>query len=1265
MAAPLPIGSGVSPSAAAIGVPGPDGLTAAFGAAATAGQMMYAFAFDNAAGGASIPSVAPPAGWTEITPPGNVTRTVTGAPYTTMRAYSKAAVGGETGATFTWTSVAADYAGLIVVLVDNAGTGMDSTPASNSGSSTAPNLASAAATRPDVLWLAAFVNGNTSAEALPVGDTSGFTLLEAAATPGSAAANKVSCALLFKQASAAGQVASVTTTISGGVSRPWAGIMLPIPAPGGGGGGGGSTPGQAAAQGWGMPPSMLGFVQRAITLDYFGDVPAVNIAQWIGQNFDMSVHNVDTNPATNAVTQDKWNGFLDDCLVANPAHMAAPYKKGPQIDEGATYFPNNYYAHVCPFASGAKITTFSPNIFVAQPSIVAGQSPHVDPRGWTSNSFKEQRARDTWAVIDRYNTLKGTVAHPQLLRFAYIDSMGTSSYKGVNCDPASGSPGTAYNQTQWLNLIWTIADEMRTRGSGRMVIANGLITGGPYFGGASTKNLLNHCDGGLAENWLRNNFSSVTAFPAENTWQSDVDMVIDANTRGKLFWGIINIANRVAGGAPSGWTTPTAAQMEKQWRYSVATYFLADRGFLVFEFVEDTANVKPWTGGGPYSPNPQFDHPYLHVSLGTPIDTAASAVLSKHTEAAQPAGNTLYSYRRRWAFGCTWMNPTAAPVRLTFDRDYKDPAGVGTTLYAAGSTFTLAANSGLLLITQDTAPPNAGAPIVTITGPPAAVTASVVSVSATVTDPDGIASVEARVGTSGAWTPLSLSGGVWVGTLTLASGANTVQVRATDANASPLTSTPVSRTVTYTPNAGPPVVTFIAPATSVAAATQLVQVQAVDPDGVDRAYLQVNGGTAFLMTFNSVSGFWEKSVTLLEGTNTLSSYAFDNAAEPQSNFSSPTTRTVTVTTPQPPPQPPPAPDPDPGQITPLGVGKYRVWLFTTGGPSGGGERLGEFTQWTQIDYGRGQNVTTDAALKITGADKVAACAPLLAQAATIKCELAVYRNGALRWVGPVTRIQLPPGGQEATINARDLGFWLSRRMVHSDHVYNLPGTDVATIASDVLLDAMTPDPRPGLVPEGLPTGLLAVRSYLSGTHQMADSAISDLDSAGLRWTIIGRKFRIMPAQPVVVTSLLETHFAGGIGEDEDGLSVANLWGVRGAGAGQTDPIYAQAQNDSGIAEYGLLEQVADATEIADLPSALAYAGQLRDQSSMPVVLLSGGDLLPSAPINMAMLLPHNAVKVSKQGVRPITQERIIQTVTFSVTPQSEKVTVAFEDAVAG
>jgi hypothetical protein len=1200
-----------------------------------AGNRLVAFVFenDNQLDDVTI-QFAPSTGWVETTPPGDVIRLATGHHAITGRIFQKLSCIANENVSVNFMSPSGPiYPGLIVVEVSGAHASIeDDVQVSGSGSANLLTLTSPGISRADVLWLAFFASGNKDLHAIPAGDTSGFVLAEAPSSGGSGDAAKISSSVLWKQASSIGQAPTASVDIAGTSNHNYVGLMIGIPGAGGGGGGGGGSAGADAAIAFGMTPSNQGVVRRALSGHYSAQIPNLATAQLIASKFDIDVANVDTNPSTNQITTDRYNGFLPEMRAVNPQFKAGPYTKTAVINEGQSYYPNDYYAHDCPWPTGAKINQFSSSIWVGQPSVVGGQSSFVDPRGWTAHSFKEQRARDSWAIVDRYNTVEGTGSIPDPLQFVYGDSMGTSSFKS-QCDPATGSP---YTKAQWVDLVQTIGDELRSRGGGRPVFANGLISGASYFGGGGGQDLLNHVDGGLAENWLRNNMTSLTSFHTETGWQQDVDMVIDANTRGKLFWGVVNICNFVAGNG----TCPaySASDIERVRRYAIATYLIADRGWALFEFMENTNTGEGW----------EETHPYYDLDLGAPLDTAASAVLTKHTEPSQPAGFSTYVYRRRFSFGVAFLNPTANSVRITLDRAYKDPAGIGTTMYAAGSTIDLASNRGLVLETQAAAPPNLGAPTTAFTGPATTVQTVNVTATATASDPDGIASAEFRLN-GGAWQAATFSGGVWSKAFTLNAGAaNTIDFRATDANASPLTSTVITRTVTHDANGEDPTVTINAPGASVGVAVQLVQVTASDPDGIASVQVAVNDvNQATAAVFNSGTGKWEKSVSLIEGNNTIYARATDAHGTPRTSaWQSVLSVLTSSVTPDNPPEPTPT-------VPTLGLGRYVVRVLPRGGT--GARALFTLNAWTEIGWARKRGETSEAKIVIAGGD-VAKCCDQLADLRTWKHEIHIVRNGTGIWRGPLIDYLDEKG--TITLTARDRSVWFDRRGINRDIVYGEPGVDVGQILHDYVAEAMREDPSPTISAVASTVGRKAVRSILAASHTKVRQALDDLRSAGLDWTTINEKvYAIVPGASL--TTLTDASFVVPPSVHDDGLALVNNPGVIGAGGGETDAIFGEAIDAASVAEFGLLTDYESVSEITTVAEAQTEAGVWLADSAQPSLIVSGGTLSANTALPVALLIPGNRLTLNLQDrCRPVKQLVALESVVGKATATTESIDVA-------
>lgn len=684
---------------------------------------------------------------------------------------------------YVW-AVAHEITGSHLTLAEDLNAAAKAVGASATPTVTAPGPSA----RDAILYLASIATGNADIPTLDA--ATNFLSVTSGSSSGASATGKAGGIILDKPQTTAGNTASAIADVT--QTRNYAALLLAIPAPdtGTGGGVGGGI--------GGLDDTNNGVIHRHVPLQYWGSGitstaggnTALQNAQLLATMADIIVANVkETDSTAGTIALDRFHGLAEAMRLVKPNILLAPYGKSAQIDEGATYFPNTYYVHAVPWPTGAKIATgFSPSILIAQPTS-PDQPSFVSPRGFTSASFAEYRGRDAAHTLATYNAIHGAGT----LNSWFLDSAGPSTYRN-QADPLN--PTTTYpTRDSWLQgQVYKILDQTVTRNPGLLIMANGLISGPSYFTGLSA--MMAHAHIGIAESWLRSNYTPFadTSWPSESDWQKNVDMVVDANdTQGGGVCLITNIANNTAGTPGSGYVTWTTPQVQQARRLVLGTYMLAKRSAAWVCFVPDAPTTEPWAE----------DDPWYHADLGLPLDNPTVDATGRGAALALKNGAV---YQRRFTNGSVFVNPTSIdPVSFTLDRDYYLVASDGTrgALYgSAGATKTLAKFDAIMLYGTAPAGTNSSAPVVTIQSPLTGSTVSDPSLTttATISDPDGdgIATAEARVGTSGAWTTATFNGASWSAALTLASGANTVQWRATDDNASPLTSTPVQITVTYT-----------------------------------------------------------------------------------------------------------------------------------------------------------------------------------------------------------------------------------------------------------------------------------------------------------------------------------------------------------------------------------------------------------------------------------------------------------------------------------
>jgi hypothetical protein len=549
----------------------------------------------------------------------------------------------------------------------------------------------------DGIAIAIEINGNVTSLSPEAADSYG--IIDSGNSGGSGNGAKISGGIYSKAINVAG-AQQLRIDIGGGITRSWAALVLAIPA---------ST--QVPPSGTGGSPFFTnlddGRMHRALSLHYGSPVTSLTLAQQTANMFDIGIATYDDSGG-------QWNDFLDDILAIKPSFKAGFYGKSAQYSGSVSTFPHGYYAYD---SGGNPINTFSNNIWVMQPD---GTGSYTDPRGFTSATWKQWVARDHKKLMDHENARWPSI---DPITLVYGDSMGTSSYKGTQVSPTDGH---TYTSAQWIALVRSIGDAMKTEvGANVMVVGNGLTSGPNYFNASTpTSGLMDHVDMGLCENWMRNNFAGLGTFMTEAQWKNCIDMIIDCNVnRQKACWVVTNLANYTAGNPPAGWVAPTAAQIEQWIRLTTCSYFMGQRGACVYEFQADSRN-----------PNQGLDHAYWNTRLGAPLEFVSTA-------AGHQVGGSTRCYHRLFTAGLVLVNPTSGNLTYVADRDYKD-AITGTTV-ATGATITLAPHTGQMFLTTSTTSgtPNQSGPTVTWDSPSPSLWGDTATktVQVTITDPDGVA----------------------------------------------------------------------------------------------------------------------------------------------------------------------------------------------------------------------------------------------------------------------------------------------------------------------------------------------------------------------------------------------------------------------------------------------------------------------------------------------------------------------------------------------
>jgi len=152
-----------------------------------------------------------------------------------------------------------------------------------------------------------------------------------------------------------------------------------------------------------------------------------------------------------------------------------------------------------------------------------------------------------------------------------------------------------------------------------------------------------------------------------------------------------------------------------------------------------------------------------------------------------------------------------------------------------------------------------------------------ITVSGSASDNVGVASVEVKLG-SGSWTHATGTDS-WSKDVTLNLGPNTIHARATDTSG--LTAE-TSITVYYSPPTGDtalPNISITSPSSddTFTAASITVSGNASDNEGLYRVEVKVGSGDSVIVDVSGTAASWSKTVTLINGPNTIYATAVDTS----------------------------------------------------------------------------------------------------------------------------------------------------------------------------------------------------------------------------------------------------------------------------------------------------------------------------------------------------------------------------------------------------
>ena len=229
----------------------------------------------------------------------------------------------------------------------------------------------------------------------------------------------------------------------------------------------------------------------------------------------------------------------------------------------------------------------------------------------------------------------------------FLDVLGpagvnTAYVSSLPVDPMTGKVWTAAAYVAEASLI---PKQVRSSLPGVPLIANGLVSGAPYFDPAAgpTSTMLPYVDSGMAECWVRARSMSFTQYRTVAKWLDDVNMIAAAESGGHSVAVTVKL-----------WGSPTAAQVSSWHTFSLASFLLATSGLSYYSF--STGNLP-----GDLAGNSTLER----INIGTPLSVY---------------GPLAGVYGRKFSAGMVLVNPSATTsVAIPLGANYTTLGGALVT----------------------------------------------------------------------------------------------------------------------------------------------------------------------------------------------------------------------------------------------------------------------------------------------------------------------------------------------------------------------------------------------------------------------------------------------------------------------------------------------------------------------------------------------------------------------------------------------------------
>jgi hypothetical protein len=361
-----------------------------------------------------------------------------------------------------------------------------------------------------------------------------------------------------------------------------------------------------------------------------------------------------------------WDGTVADTYfhemkARNPRLVIFRYLNAVYDTEAG--FPESWYMHN---GAGHRLYNGTWKTYLMDPRSTAPFTRDgVTSRGWVdylANLFRRDAARC-----------------PRVFNGgAWLDDVGGTPHvvdalTGIPSTPVKDSSGAPWGVGEWYRLTTGVVARVRAA-IGGFAAGNALLSGTCYFtgcgGGVPTRTFFGRrgVQLAMAEGWLRSWWDPPDQHAAKESWQRDIQMVLDASRRRRAIHVITALP-------------PTAsAEQVAKWRlYAYASFLVANRGRAYFQFV-------PSSGVSSRTAPFEMAKDLYSLNLGAPIRRARFI-------RAYARRNGRY-YERLYRRGRVFVNPSNTAVKVALGGRFKLPNG------AAVVSITLSPHSGQIVLGQ-------------------------------------------------------------------------------------------------------------------------------------------------------------------------------------------------------------------------------------------------------------------------------------------------------------------------------------------------------------------------------------------------------------------------------------------------------------------------------------------------------------------------------------------------------------------------------------